>query len=609
MSSPDSRPVGQPGVLVLGMHRSGTSLAARLVSLLGPSLCRPGDLLRGHEGNVRGHWECAPLVSVNDHLLEQVASRWWCPPQSEDDVGGLAADADLRASALRALERSHPRRPWVWKDPRTCLTLPFWRRVLPEPPVVVWVVRHPAEVAASMLVRDRIAPAFGEAVWERYLYLTAGAVGGLPVWLSTYDALISDPVGWSAGVTQFLSENGVAARLPGDPVGLRTFVDPGRRWAQRDRHVSASRLALYAIASKGDLGGLPKPDPSTATLMNEVREAFALQHSDARPVGSTFCSTTGVRVLTPATRARTLSRRRVSVLLLPDGGPASRDDALRVRSRLPADAEVITVLPPDAAPAVDDPGWFVAVSQDQPESLARRLDAAADRAQGDLLVVLAGPPVTPRLGWFPPLREALREPDCAVAVPGLVSPAGGPPAYGVSVSRLLTQTTWVEPGADVRTPFPVAAGTVAAMATTRVAWEAAGGFDRGMLAVGSEDLDYCLRLWRTGWRCVGVPGSQLLMSFATPSADPCDVLADTLRLGVIHLASDELEEQLADLRTVPGFGSALARVTASDAGQRRRVVHAQSWFGLDELDAAGLPGGLDGAAVASAVAAGTGSRE
>ena len=596
MTGPGESSVERRGVLVLGMHRSGTSVAARLVSLLGPSLCRPEYLLRGHEGNVRGHWECAPLVSLNDHLLQLAASRWWCPPRKGEEVANLATDADLRATALTTLDRCHPRSPWAWKDPRTCLTLPFWRRVLPEPPVVVWVVRHPAEVAASMLVRDRIDPEFGQAVWERYLHLTARAVEGLPVWLSTYDALVIDPVGWSREVARFLSSNGVPAGLPQDTVGLRSFVEPAPRWKQRDRHASTSRLALWHLAASGDLTGLPKPDPATVALMDEAREAFELQSSEARPAGSTFRSRAGVRVLTREAPARTVARRRVSVLLLPDGGPATRDDALRVRRRLPADAEVVTVLPPGAAPAADDPSWFVAVRQERRESLARRLSLAAGRAQGDVLVVLAGPPVTPLPGWLPPLRAALREPDCAVAVPGLVPVGGGSAAYGVSVSRLLTRTEWMEPDAELRTPLPVAAGTVAAMATSRVAWDAAGGFDRAMRAVGSEDLDYCLRLWRSGWRCVAVPGSQLQMRFATAVADPLDVLADTLRLGVVHLGADQLEEQLVDLVHVEGFATALARVTASDAGQRRRVVHARSWYELDELAVAGLPSGAHRAA-------------
>ena len=322
--------------------------------------------------------------------------------------------------------------------------------------------------------------------------------------------------------------------------------------------------------------------------MDEVREAFALHAAEARPAGGTFVSRSGIRVLRHLARPPALARRRVSVVLMPGAGAASLDQASQVRRRLPADAEVLTVLPPGQRPAADDPDWFVAVRTERPMSLASRLDLAAERAQGDLLVVLAGPPVTPLPGWLPALRAALADRDCGVAVPGLVPTGGGAPAFGVTVSRLLTETAWVETTAGARTPFPVTAGTVAAMATTRRAWEAAGGFDHGMRAVGSEDLDYCLRLWRSGWSCLAVPAARLQVRFTALPADPVDVLTDTLRLGFVHLPADTLEEQLAELRDVPGFATALARVTASDAGRRRVVVSARSWYALDELAAAGL---------------------
>ena len=61
-------------LLVLGMHRSGTSAMTRVISLLGADL--PKTLLGEGLGNEAGHWEPAPLVTHHDWLLEQLASRW-----------------------------------------------------------------------------------------------------------------------------------------------------------------------------------------------------------------------------------------------------------------------------------------------------------------------------------------------------------------------------------------------------------------------------------------------------------------------------------------------------------------------------------------------------
>jgi hypothetical protein len=68
------------GVVILGMHRSGTSLVTRLVSLLGLALCREDDLLAGRKANPRGHWESNSMLAFNDRLLEELDASWFCPP-------------------------------------------------------------------------------------------------------------------------------------------------------------------------------------------------------------------------------------------------------------------------------------------------------------------------------------------------------------------------------------------------------------------------------------------------------------------------------------------------------------------------------------------------
>ncbi|MDR3648123.1 MAG: hypothetical protein P4L20_03445 [Acidimicrobiales bacterium] len=67
---------GLRGVLVLGMHRSGTSAATRLVNALGPALCAPDDMVRG-PWNPSGHCESRSLMQRNDILLRQMGRTGW----------------------------------------------------------------------------------------------------------------------------------------------------------------------------------------------------------------------------------------------------------------------------------------------------------------------------------------------------------------------------------------------------------------------------------------------------------------------------------------------------------------------------------------------------
>ncbi len=72
------------------------------------------------------------------------------------------------SDALAALQHAHPERPWVWKDPRTCVLLPFWSAVLEQRAAYVLVVRHPFEVSDSLARRNGCTPLLSLALWERY---------------------------------------------------------------------------------------------------------------------------------------------------------------------------------------------------------------------------------------------------------------------------------------------------------------------------------------------------------------------------------------------------------------------------------------------------------
>src|SRR5206468_3279043 len=61
-------------VLVLGMHRSGTSALARVLNLLGCDL--PQTLMGPGKSNEAGHWESQAIANFNDRLLESAGTSW-----------------------------------------------------------------------------------------------------------------------------------------------------------------------------------------------------------------------------------------------------------------------------------------------------------------------------------------------------------------------------------------------------------------------------------------------------------------------------------------------------------------------------------------------------
>ena len=241
------------GVLVLGMHRSGTSAVAGLLHLLGLASCVPDDLITGMAWNPRGHWESRSLSRLNEHLLGDMGHAWWYPPPVGSSAGPANAEPADRitippAEAAAAFDRAHPTEPWFWKDPRNCLTLPYWRRALDRPVAAVIVFRHPLDVATSLEYRNSLSVPFGLALWERYNRLLLEHAGGMPVLLTSYDDLIGDPVGWSVGAAGFLAGLGFEPRT-GTEDEVRRFVDPELRHSHRAGEVHAAAVPTGSVTA------------------------------------------------------------------------------------------------------------------------------------------------------------------------------------------------------------------------------------------------------------------------------------------------------------------------------------------------------------------------
>jgi len=215
------------GVLVVGMHRSGTSAVARVLNLLGLPLCEASDLMPHVNGNPTGHWESLTLMRLNERLLAELGAQW----NSVPDIGGPVARwhglARHAAEARGTFLRLHPTATWVWKDPRLCVLLPFWRTVLACDPPIVLVLRHPLEVAASLAKRDRVPQWQTLLLWERSLRHALLGCAGAPVYVIHYPQLLADPVGTSHRLASFLQAAGLPVRRDDDAV--LDFLDPRLR--------------------------------------------------------------------------------------------------------------------------------------------------------------------------------------------------------------------------------------------------------------------------------------------------------------------------------------------------------------------------------------------
>ena len=190
MNSPTSRPC----ILVLGMHRSGTSALTRTLALLG--LDMPKTLVGGDKWNEGGYWEPAALVILNDRILQAMGSTWhdWRPIDANWYRSPAAAEFRKEAVALLQSEYDGTL-PFALKDPRICRLASFWTEALVEAgasPSAVLPVRNPLEVAASLQRRNGIQPRISYLLWLRHVLDAEAATRGLRRVVTTYDQLIAD---------------------------------------------------------------------------------------------------------------------------------------------------------------------------------------------------------------------------------------------------------------------------------------------------------------------------------------------------------------------------------------------------------------------------------
>jgi hypothetical protein len=228
-------------ILVLGMHRSGTSALTRVLNLLGAHV--GNDLLAAKADNARGFWEHAEAVAIHDRLLAALGRSWHDP--RELPAGWLESSAGRAAAGeiARLIERDmKSRRLWVVKDPRMCRLAPLWIETLRELRIgakAVLAVRDPYEVASSLHVRDGWSYQHAYLLWVEHLLEALRATADIPRALVSYEQLLGD---WRTLIGRLADQLGVTW----DPDPEQAGPAIGAFLAPDERHHDVSRPRLDA---------------------------------------------------------------------------------------------------------------------------------------------------------------------------------------------------------------------------------------------------------------------------------------------------------------------------------------------------------------------------
>lgn len=179
-------------VLLLGMHRSGTSAIARGLAAL--SVYLGNDFLEAQPENPTGYWEDKGVVALNERLLQTLGLKWDETSLVDRRAFERRRVRALRHDAVRYLNRTFASAPlWGFKDPRTIRVLPFWQRVLRDCKVedsYLVAIRNPRSVAASLFARQAMDADAAYRLWLVHMVPFFNDVIGKPFVVVDYDLLM-----------------------------------------------------------------------------------------------------------------------------------------------------------------------------------------------------------------------------------------------------------------------------------------------------------------------------------------------------------------------------------------------------------------------------------
>jgi len=185
-------------LLVIGMHRSGTSATTGALQRIGIPL--GPKLYRGHQDvNAKGYFEHSDIADTNDEALLAMGSSWDDIDQRSEGWEHGPVLAPYKDKLKKFIRRDFTADPlWGLKDPRIARLLPMWLALLRESnvePVFLFSLRAPANVAGSLTRRDGFSRDKSMLLWLLHYLEAERHSRGHPRTFVDYDQFLDDPVG------------------------------------------------------------------------------------------------------------------------------------------------------------------------------------------------------------------------------------------------------------------------------------------------------------------------------------------------------------------------------------------------------------------------------
>lgn len=272
-------------LIVLGMHRSGTSLLTGLLGQVGVQMGR--RLYAPQKGvNEKGFWEHEDIVDTHDELLLQLNSQWddLLPLREKWWEGEIARMFIARLTKF--VQRDFSNAPiWALKDPRMCRLLPLWFPIFTQQqvkPGFIYMNRNPFEVVASLQKRDSFSKEKALILWlDHSLSAELYSRESSRIFID-FDQMIKDPVSVLTRVEQELNLTfPVSAKEASEKIN--SFVSPDLRHHKVETKEQYQGLSLMAYELYQALNDIPTGKKNSYTLIDRITVEFNTYKKEWNP--------------------------------------------------------------------------------------------------------------------------------------------------------------------------------------------------------------------------------------------------------------------------------------------------------------------------------------
>lgn len=217
-------------IVVLGMHRSGTSALTKGLEALG--ICLGDRLIGADKNNKKGYFEDKDIVAINNELLTALKTDWQSIKNiSQDELLSLVKKPIFAEAEQLLTEKLSNTSVLGVKDPRMPRLLPFWKALFVKLDIVpsyIIAYRNPASVVESLLKRDKLIPVKSYYLWLQHMIPSVLDTEDASRLVIDYDRLLADPKQQLNRIEQAFNLKTIVNRAAIDTYA-NEFLDPSLR--------------------------------------------------------------------------------------------------------------------------------------------------------------------------------------------------------------------------------------------------------------------------------------------------------------------------------------------------------------------------------------------